>query len=164
MPAKNIDFREVKNELVITRTFDAPKELVWKAWCDPEEIKKWWGPKEYSSPHCEIDFRVGGKNLFCMESIKDGTKIWSTGVYKEIIPFEKIVMTDCFADEKGNIVPSTHYGMEGVPLEMLITVTFKEYNGKTKMTLIHSGLPEDHEQGANIGWNESLDKLEISLK
>ncbi|MBU2491103.1 MAG: SRPBCC domain-containing protein [Bacteroidetes bacterium] len=153
-----------QNGLTITRIFDAPKELVWKAWTDPEHIKQWWGPKDYNSPSCSADFRIGGKMHFCMKSKIDGMEIWSTGVYKEIIPFEKIVMTDCFADEKGNVVPSTYYKMEGIPLEMLITVTFENYEGKTKMTLVHSGLPEDHSKDANIGWNESLDKLEASLK
>lgn len=102
--------------------------------------------------------------IFCMKSKTDGMEIWSTGVYKEIVPYKKLVFTDCFADEKGNVVPSTHYGMEGIPLEMLITVTLEDYEGKTKMTLVHSGLPEDHSQDANIGWNESLDKLEVSLR
>lgn len=160
----NSDSKKNKNGLTITRIFDAPKELVWKAWTDPEHIKQWWGPKDYTSPSCAVDFRIGGKMIFCMKSKTDGMEIWSTGVYKEIVPYKKLVFTDCFADEKGNVVPSTHYGMEGIPLEMLITVTLEDYEGKTKMTLVHSGLPEDHYQDANIGWNESLDKLEVSLR
>ena len=164
MSNANINSQSGEKEIVITRIFDAPKELVWKAWSDSEEIIKWWGPKEFTSPYCQTDFKVGGKNLFCMESKKDGSKIWSTGVYKEIIPFEKIVMTDCFSDENGNMVSAAEYGMEGVPLEMMITVTFEEVDGKTKMTLVHSNLPDDHHQGANVGWNESFDKLEASLK
>ena len=158
-------------ELVITRVFDAPRELVWKAWTDPEQVMRWWGPKLFTSPSCKIDFRVGGKYLFCMRSDR-GPEVWqkglwSTGVYKEIIPMEKIVCTDCFADEHGNVVPATHYGMPAdFPLEMLVTVTFEKYKGnKTKMTLTLVGIPAgEHYKGANQGWNESFDKLAESLK
>jgi uncharacterized protein YndB with AHSA1/START domain len=155
--------------LVIERIFDAPRELVWKAWTDPEMMMKWWGPKIFSCPVAKIDLRVGGKYLYCMQS-SEGPEvwqqgIWATGVYREIVEPEKLVMTDCFADENGNVVPSTHYGMEGIPLEMLLTVTFEEIEGnKTKMTLVHEGLPAgEHSEGANIGWNESFDKLAETL-
>ena len=101
--------------LVIKRTFHAPLEKVWKAWNDPEEAKQWWGPKNFTAPVMTIDFRVGGKYLNCMRgSPAPGAPVqdfWSTGTYKEIVPMESIVLTDSFADEHGNIVPSTHYGM-----------------------------------------------------
>jgi uncharacterized protein YndB with AHSA1/START domain len=121
-------------ELVIEPVFDAPRELVWKAWTDPELSMRWWGPKGYTCPTCEIDLRVGGKYLNCMRS-PEGRDYWSTGVYREIVPFDRIVCTDSFADEKGNVVPASHYGMSNMPLEMLVTVTFEDLGGKTKMTL-----------------------------
>jgi uncharacterized protein YndB with AHSA1/START domain len=148
-----------KEDLVITRVFDAPLKRVWQAWSEPEYLKKWWGPKEYSCPDCEIEFRVGGKYLYSMQGT-DGKKIWITGNYKEIIPNQKIVFTDSFSDEKGNIVPSEDYGMQGIPLEMIVTVNLEEENGKTKMTIIHEGFPAgEHHKGANIGWNSSFDKM-----
>jgi len=55
-----------KNGLTITRIFDVPRKLVWKAWTDPQQMRKWWGPKDYASPSCKIDLRIGGKYLFCM--------------------------------------------------------------------------------------------------
>ena len=152
-------------ELVIRRIFDAPRELVWKAWTEPEYFKLWWGPKDFTCPFCEMDLRVGGKYLNCMRS-PDGRDYWTTGVYKEIVPFERIVYTDSFADAEGNIVPATHYGMSpDFPLETLVTVTFEEDHGKTKMTLTHAGMPagETSEQ-AEAGWSESFDKLAESLK
>ena len=157
--------RSARSELMITRVFDAPRELVWKAWTAPEHFKRWWGPKDYTCPFCEMDFRVGGKYLNCMRS-PDGQDVWSTGVYREIVPMERIVFTDCFADEKGNVVPATHYGLSpDFPLEMLISVTFEEEDGKTKMTLKHTGLPATPEgEGAQQGWNESFDKLAEGLK
>ena len=163
--------KAIVNELVITRVFDAPRELVWKVWTEPEHIVKWWGPKIFSCPEAKIDFRVGGKFLFCMRSDSGPEAwqkgIWSTGVYKEIVPMEKIVCTDCFADEHGNVVPATYYGMEGkdFPLEMLITVTFEDQDDKTKMTLRHKGIPAgEYMEGSNQGWNESLDKMAAILK
>lgn len=160
------------NALVITRIFDAPRELVWKAWTDPEMFKKWWGPKDFTCPVANIDFRVGGKYHVAMhgpagsEFDKD---LWSTGVYREIVPMEKIVMTDSFADEQGNVVPATHYGMgmnPDFPMETEIIITFEEQeNGKTKMTLRHVGMPAGKDsEGANQGWSESFDKLAESLK
>jgi uncharacterized protein YndB with AHSA1/START domain len=96
----------------------------------------------------------------------DGRPIWSTGVYREIVPLERIVTTDSFADADGNVVPATHYGMaEDFPLEMLVTVTFEDLGGKTKMTLRHEGLPAGEMlEGAGTGWNESFDKLAEALK
>lgn len=150
----------MEKELVITRIFDAPRSYVWEAWADPWRMKLWWGPKGFTSPVCKIDFRVGGVYLNCMQS-PEGKDYWSTGVYREIVESERIVCTDCFADEKGNIVPATYYGMSSdFPLEMLVTVTFEEDKGKTKLTLRHAGMPSGADQdGARQGWSESLDKL-----
>lgn len=152
-----------QKELTIVRTFNAPKELVWKAFTEPEHIKKWWGPKEYTSPDCTMDFSIGGKYLTSMMDAQ-GNKIWSTGVYKEIIPYEKIVCSDSFADEKGNVVSGDHYGMPGMPKEFTITIKLEEENGKTKLTLVHAGMPAgEMQKGANAGWNSSLDKMEALL-
>lgn len=147
-------------ELVIERVFDAPRELVWKAWTEPERVMRWWGPKGYTTPVCKIDFRVGGTSLNCMRG-PDGKDIWSTGVYREIVELERIVCTDSFADADGNVVSASHYGMpDSIPLEMLVTVTFEDVDGKTKMTLRHTGLPVGEMiDGANQGWSESFDKL-----
>jgi uncharacterized protein YndB with AHSA1/START domain len=156
--------KSVKGELVITRVFDAPRELAWKAWTDPDQIKRWWGPKVFSAPFSKIDLRVGGKYLSCMRG-PDGKDYWSTGVYREIVPNERIVLTDSFADEKGNIVPASHYGMAGDwPLEMLVTVTFEELGGKTKMILRHDGIPSGMmRELTEAGWSESFDKLADSI-
>jgi uncharacterized protein YndB with AHSA1/START domain len=156
----NAPATSAQQELVITRVFDAPRELVWKAWTEPEHMMRWSGPKGFTTPVCKIDFRVGGVFLNCMRS-PEGQDYWSTGVYREIVPLERIVCTDSFADEKGNVVPATHYGMtDDVPLEMLVTVTFEDMDGKTRMTLRHEGLPAgEMSDGAGTGWNESFDKL-----
>jgi uncharacterized protein YndB with AHSA1/START domain len=149
-----------KEALVITRIFDAPRELAWKAWTEPEQAMQWWGPKNFTAPVIKINLRRGGKYLSCMRG-PDGKDYWSTGVYREIVPMERIVLTDSFADEKGNTVPASAYGMPGDwPLELLVTVTFENLGGKTKMTLRHEGVPAGalREQCA-AGWNQSFDKL-----
>ena len=150
-------------ELVITRVFDAPRETVWKAWTDPEHFMRWWGPKGFTVPACKIDFRVGGKYVYCMRS-PEGQDCWGTGVYRDIAPMKRIVCSDCFADEKGNVVPASHYGMQGEwPLEMLVTVTFEEEDGQTVMTLRHDGIPPEITSDCEEGWSGSFDKLsEIS--
>lgn len=146
--------------LLITRIFNAPPELVWKAWTEAEHVMCWWGPKGFTSPTCKIDLRVGGSYLFCMRS-PDGEDFWSTGVYRELIPPKRFVCTDSFADENGDVVPATYYGMSpDFPLELQVTLTLEEHNGKTKMTLEHVGLPPGTmTELTGQGWNESFDKL-----
>ncbi len=159
----NTDQNQTTNELVITREFNAPKELLWKAWTDPEHCKRWWGPKNYTSPVCNIDLRVGGKYLSSMRS-DDGLDIWSTGVYREIIPFKKLVLTDSFSDDKGTPIHASNYNMPGNwPPELLITVEFEEQDGRTEMTLTHERLPEEMKDMCRDGWNESFDKLDEQL-
>jgi len=147
-------------ELIISRLFDAPRELVWKVWTDPGFVMRWWGPKNFTSPSCRIDLRVGGSYLYCMRS-PEGKDYWSTGVFREIAKPKKIVCTDSFADEKGNVVPATYYGMSpDFPAEMLMTVTFEVQAGRTRLTLRHDGIPAgDSLDMARAGWNESLDKF-----
>lgn len=155
-----------REELVITRTFNAPRDRVFEAWTDCDHFVRWWGPKDFTAPSCRMDVREGGEYLSSMRS-PDGHEYWSKGKYREIRAPEKLVMTDSFADEKGNIVPASYYGMKGDwPLEMQVTVTFEEQEGKTRLTLRHSGTdkisPADRDD-MRQGWNESFDKLEESL-
>lgn len=153
----------IGEELVIKRVFDAPREVVWEAWTDPERCKLWWGPEGFTSPACRIDLRVGGKYLACMRS-PEGQDYWSTGVYLDIVPMERLVCTDNFADEKGNVVPASHYGMQGEwPPDVTVTVTFEADGGKTIMTLRHDGIPAGTISDCEAGWIGSFDKLERIL-
>ena len=165
MTDENAPATATRRELRIERTFNAPRELVFRAWSDPEHLARWWGPRGYTTSDWKIDFRIGGKYVYCMRS-EEGEEIWATGVYREIVPPERIVCTDSFADEQGNIVPASHYGMEGdFAEEMILTITFEEIpGGGTKMTLEHTGLPAgDMQEGAGVGWNQSFDKLVEAL-
>lgn len=151
-------------DVTIERIFDAPRALVWKAWTDPEHLMRWWGPKDFTSPACTLDLRVGGRYLFCMQA-PDGQNYWSTGTFNEIIPLKRLVWTDSFADEQGNVVPGSYYGMgDDFPLEMLVTITFEDHDGKTKLTLHHAGLPAgEMADMTGVGWSQSFDKLAASL-
>jgi len=147
--------------ILIQRSFELPVTEVWKAWTEPESFKKWWGPKEYTCPECRIDFKEGGKLFACMKDKKDGKMTWSTGIYREIIPYKKIVVTDSFSDRDGNIISAAQAGMPGnFPEESLITVEFEEHYGKTNLTLKHEGLPAELHDDCRTGWNSSLDKIE----
>ncbi|MBI5576430.1 MAG: SRPBCC domain-containing protein [Deltaproteobacteria bacterium] len=151
--------------LFITRDFAAPRELVFKAWTEPERVMRWWGPKGFTAPVCKIDLRPGGVSFSCMRA-PDGKEYWGQGVYLEIVEPERIVCTDTFADEKGNPVSPRQYGMSpDWPEEAVIEVTFEEHDGKTKFTLHHYPIkPGPDRDMCRQGWNESLDKLADYLR
>ena len=154
----------LQNDILINRVFDLPISKVWRAWTEAEEFKKWWGPKDFTCPSSKMEAKVGGKYLNCMRG-PDGKEYWSTGIVKELIPERKLVVTDNFSDEKGNIKPASDYGVPGNwPKELLITVYLEEADGATKLKLRHQGIPDEAREDCIKGWNESLDKLEKNIK
>ena len=154
----------LQNDIVINRVFDLPISKVWQAWTDADEFKKWWGPKDFTCPSSKMEARVGGKYLSCMRG-PDGKEYWSTGVVKEFVPERKLVVTDSFSDEKGNIISGSEYGLPGNwPKELLISVYLEEADGATKMKLRHEGIPDEMREECIKGWNESFDKLERNIK
>jgi uncharacterized protein YndB with AHSA1/START domain len=144
-------------ELVINRTFDAPRALVFKVWTDPQHLAQWWGPSGYTNPVCEVDLRPGGA-LYIEMTGPDGVMIPNKGIFREVIPPERLVFTTfAFEDEQGN-----------PQLEVLNTVTFTENNGKTQLTLRAVVMQATMEvavplSGMEQGWNESLDRLAEEL-
>lgn len=144
----------------IQRTFDSPIDKIWNAWTKEEDLKKWWGPRAFDCPVSHIDFKVGGKYIASMRDKNKGDVTWSTGIYKEIIPQQKLVMTDSFSDSNGKIVSAYEAGMIGEwPTELIITVELKEDHGKTYMTLTQEPMPADMYEDCIKGWNECLDKM-----
>lgn len=146
---------------VLTRIFNAPPALVFRAWTEPEHFKRWWGPEGFTTPEARIDLRVGGQMVFCMRSPED-QDFWAGGTYREIQPPSRLVYTDYFCDPQGNPVPPSEYGMPAEwPHEVLTTVDFEQLeDGSTKMTL-----QMDVAQRvallvqADQGWGSSFDKL-----
>ncbi|MGH9416387.1 MAG: SRPBCC family protein [Terriglobales bacterium] len=146
--------------LVVTRVFDAPRELVWKAWTDPQYVKQWWGPNGFTSPVCQVDFRVGGKFLFCMKA-PDGQEFWNAGEYHEIVPYEKIVSSMYFADSQGNRIEAAQLGIEHTAIEGAYDVTLFEDlgDGRTKLTFIGNEAMQDAiKSGQFEGMMQVLDK------
>jgi uncharacterized protein YndB with AHSA1/START domain len=139
-------------ELVIKRVFDAPRELVFKAWTDPEHLKQWSAPQGFTIPVAEGDLRPGGKWRSMMRK-PDGTELWLGGVYREIVEPERLVFTHAWDDKNGK---PGH--------ETVVTVTLVERDGKTEMTfrqgLFESAESRDGHQG---GWTECFDRLEELL-
>jgi uncharacterized protein YndB with AHSA1/START domain len=137
-----------ERELVITRVIDAPRALVFKAWTQPEQVARWWGPKGYTTISCQMDIRPGGAYRVCMRS-PQGVDHWKQGVYREIAPPERIVFTFAWEDAKGK---PGH--------ELLTTVTFVEQDGKTKLTLHQVNFEtterrDDHRGG----WTSCLERF-----
>jgi uncharacterized protein YndB with AHSA1/START domain len=115
-----------EREFIMERMYDAPRELVFKAFTEPGHLSRWWAPGGYTIPVCRIDLRPGGIWHYCMQS-PEGYRHWARSVYREIVQPERIVYTSTFADEDANPV-------EGIP-EHLATITFGEYEGKTKVSV-----------------------------
>jgi uncharacterized protein YndB with AHSA1/START domain len=152
------------NEIVIERIFNAPRELVWRAWTEAKHFQQWFGPKVFTVPNCTIDFREGGKYLFAMMD-PAGKKFWVTGTYETIRPMEFVEYTDCFADEQGNMVGSAHYGFgDAMPMIMRVSLTFEDLGAKTRMTLRHGEFQSaEMVEMTKASWIESFEKLQASL-
>ena len=146
--------------MVVTRIFDAPRELVWKAWTEAKYIMQWWGPKGFTAPVCKMDFRVGGKLLCCMRS-PDGQEGWNAVEYYEIVAYEKIVSLMYFSDPEGNKIDPAQLGIEPA-IEGAYDVTLFEDlgNGQTKLTFIGNEPMESAKNSGQLeGWNEILEKV-----
>lgn len=147
-----------EDAVVIERTFDAPVELIWQMWTNPEHFKNWYGPQGFTIPVADMDLRVSGKRLVCMSSPDGSMKMWTIGEYTEITPNQRLVYTESPADEKGNVVSPSAMGMpEGYPTTTEITVQLEDLGGRTKMIMTHAGMPAD--SGAGGGWEQAFDKL-----
>jgi uncharacterized protein YndB with AHSA1/START domain len=125
-------------ELVIERVFNAPRELVWKAWSEPERLAQWWGPKGFALNVARMDFRPGGDFLYSIQA-PNGFSMWGKFVYHEIVASERIAFISSFCDTEGNTVRSPMSATW--PLEVMNLLTLSEIEGKTTLTI--RGGPHD---------------------
>ena len=152
---------------VISRVFDAPRDRVWQAWTEVEQMKQWWGPKGFVVTYCKIDARPGGIGHYCMRG-PDGSEIWGRFVYREIAKPERLVWINSFSDKDCGV--TVHPMNPTWPREMHTTVTFKDLGGKkTEVTV--TWLPADgsteierqtFEAGRpsmTMGWTGTLDQF-----
>ena len=160
MSAKNsIRVETAEREFVMERVFNAPREIVFKAFSDPKHVAQWWGPKGWTLPVCEMDFRPGGVWFYGMRG-PGGEESFGKAIYQEIIAPERIVYQDNFADAEGNV-------LEGMP-PMVITMEFTEESGKTRITsrtLFASvaDLEATMAMGMVEGFTQTWDRLEEYL-
>jgi uncharacterized protein YndB with AHSA1/START domain len=162
MPASNASTSSAAanpmgREVTITRVFDAPRELVFQAWTEPEHLKRWWGPNGFTTPACEVDLRVGGAWKIVMRFPDGVNEHVMEAVYREIVPQERLVFTNIALDKDGNRL-----------LKGTTTVTFADLGGRTKLTL-HTRMaglvpyaPRMLE-GMETGWSQSLERLSEKL-
>lgn len=150
-----------KRDLVVTRLFNAPLWLVWKAWSDPEDVMQWWGPEGFTSPLAQIDFREGATSLVCMSSPEYGDhySIWR---YEKIVPMQRIEYIHNLADKDGKKVDPVEVGMPAdFPQDQRHTVTFKDVgNGQTELTVTEHDWTVGHMMDlSKLGLNQCLDKM-----
>jgi uncharacterized protein YndB with AHSA1/START domain len=157
---------QIGESFVVTRTFNASRELVWKAFTDPEHMQQWWGPKGSKVTFAKMDFRPGGSYLYCLR-MPDGMELWGKFVYREIVSPEKITYINCFSDSQGGFTRNPWN--PGWPLETLSEFALVEHAGKTTLTLrwtpynateaerntFNEGRP-----GMVGGWKGTLDRLD----
>jgi uncharacterized protein YndB with AHSA1/START domain len=150
-------------QIEVTRIFNAPVEMVWKVWVDPELVKRWWGPKHYISLVAKIDFREGGKSIVSMKAPKEmgGQEFYSIWEYIKIVPLKTIEFIQNLADEHGNKTDPTKLGMPpDFPLDIKTVVSFKEVEGgKTEMTVTEYAEFGTISNFAQIGLEQSVDKM-----
>lgn len=148
-----------EREIVVSRRFDAPRELVWRAWTDPQAIAEWWGPRGFDAPPCEIDLRPGGRFQIDLNG-PDGKIYPCKGTFREIVEPERIVY-DGPANEPAGCGA-------GIPPNATVTVTFAEDGGRTELT-IHTLLASEadrdaaRDEGFIPGWQDSLERLAEKL-
>ncbi|ACX66113.1 SRPBCC domain-containing protein [Paenibacillus sp. FSL H8-0457] len=122
-----------KQGLLLSRVFNAPRELVFKVWTDPEHFGKWWGPQGFSLDVIKMDVRPGGMFLGCQKSPDGSQAMWGKFVYQEVIEPEKLVFIQSFSDEEGNTIRAPFNA--NWPLEIMNIITFEEIDGKTTLTM-----------------------------
>jgi uncharacterized protein YndB with AHSA1/START domain len=137
-----------ERELVVTRIFDAPRRLVFEMWTEPEHLLRWWGPRGFTTISGRMDVRPGGAWSRSMRT-PDGSIIRKHGVYREIVAPERLVLTYVTDDLAGNPGPET-----------LVTVTFADLGGKTRLTLHQAVFESAAARNAHRGgWTGCLERL-----
>jgi uncharacterized protein YndB with AHSA1/START domain/uncharacterized glyoxalase superfamily protein PhnB len=169
MDAK-VDSAISTNEFVISQVFDAPRERVWRAWTERDQLMKWFGPQGYTMPHVTLDLRPSGICHYALRSA-DGHEMWGKWIYREIEAPERLVQVSSFSDAEGRI--TRHPLSTSWPLETLSTTTFEEKNGKTKVTIHWTPLyatnlelktfDEAHDS-MRQGWSGTFEQLAAYLK
>jgi len=151
---KEPDQKEPAAEFFIERTFDAPRDLVFRAWSEAESLAQWWGPKGFGLRIVKLDFRPGGIFHYC-STMPGGAEIFGIFLYREIAPPERIVFLTAFADKDANL--GRHPMMHDWPRYILNILTLTEHNRKTTLTM--RGVPHDPTEAETKAFKEALKYL-----
>lgn len=144
----NDQMSRARHELSITRIFDAPRELVFAVWVQPDQIPQWWGPRGYTTLSCTVDLRPDGKWRVSSRH-HDGTETAESGVIREVEVPSRLVLTHAWEDATGKSGPET-----------VVTVTFADEDGKTRMIFHQTSFASIETRDGHVqGWNESFDML-----
>ena len=152
-------------DVVVSRTFDAPRDRVWQAWSDPDLVRTWWGPRGFTAPTCRMDFREGGTTLVSMRSA-EGYELFNTWTYGAIEPMERIEFVNGFADADGNKVAPSDLGLPpAIPADVPHVVTLRAIDdGTTELTVREFGYPNAQiAEVSKAGMEECIDKMVESL-
>ena len=153
-----------KQDLVFTRIFEAPVELLWQAWTDPETLMQWWGPDIFTCPSAMIDLREGGTSIICMRAPKEfgGQDMYSTWYYTKIIPLERIELIHNLSDKDGNKIDPAKIGMPAnFPQGQRQVIAFRKLGeGRTELSVTQFGwLPGNMMEMAKMGMEQTLVKM-----
>ena len=154
------DDKTPTDAVVIERSFDAPVDLIWKMWTEPEHFKAWYGPDGATIPVAKMDVRVGGARLVRMDVETPGgpMQMWFTGEYRDVVENQRLAYTESMSDASGNVLSAADVGMpDGHPTTTEVIVELEQGGGRTKMVMTHAGLPGDSPGAA--GWAMALNKL-----
>jgi len=158
----------MREDLVVKRIIDAPVDLVWRAWTEPERVMRWWGPKHWTSPSCKIDLREGGRYIFCMQAPPEqgGQVQYSSGIYTKVVPLQLLEYTMYLSDSDGNPVDPASIGMPpDFPKEIRNSVAFKPKGTMTEVTITEYDWPVSQMYIYSIvGVHQTIDKLAESLE
>ncbi len=149
------------NDLRIERTFDAPIDLIWAMWTEPDHFANWYGPMGAKIPNAEMDVRVGGRRhiAMAMDTPRGPMEMFFVGEYREVNPKTRLVYTEAMAEADGNLMTAEKMGMPpGAHMETSVVVELEDLAGRTRMTMTHIGIPADSPGGQ--GWAMAIDKLE----
>ncbi len=153
-------------DLVLTRRFDTAVANVWRAWSDPQQVMRWWGPLGFTSPVCKMDFREGGTTLVCMRA-PDGQDFYNTWTYRKIAPMQEIEFVLNFADANGNRVSPVELGLPpDLPQDVRHVITFAALGDhQTEMSVTEYGYTSEFAlELSKAGLEQCLDKMDESFK
>lgn len=167
-PVTETTDRPKTRDLVVTRVFEAPVELVWRAWTESEHVMRWWGPAGFISPVAKMDVREGGTSLVCMRAPKEfgGQDMYNTWTYTKITPLQSLEFTLDWADKDGNRTDPVKLGLPpDMPRDVRHKITFETVSpNKTEMTVTEYGYTSDqHFELSKAGLEQCLDKMAASF-